>query len=92
MVFPIIRIFKSYNKKYAFKRELPLLIIGLLIAISGNFIFWVLIKVLGGVFALLGLYLFILIFTNKISIFKSFETKTTRKMKEFIDADYEERD
>lgn len=92
MVFPIIRIFKAYNKRLAFKKEFPMLLIGLVIAISGNFIFGILIKILGGVFVLLAVYLFLLIFFNKISIFTE-ERPTKRVIRDdVIDATFEERD
>lgn len=92
MVFPIIRIIKSNNKKLRFKKELPLLIIGLLIALSGNFVFWVLIKILGGLFVVLAIYLFVLIFTNKVSIINIYGTRKKVDRDDVIDADYEERD
>lgn len=92
MVFPIIRICKAYNKKYAFKKELPLLIIGLVIALSGDFVFWILIKVVGGFFLLVALYLFVLIFTDKFSLTKIKQEKTNKKSDDYINATYEERD
>ena len=68
--FPLYRIFKSIDKKEQFKRELPLIIIGLVIALSGDIIANIFIKILGGLFVLLSIYLFINIFTDKIAIYR----------------------
>ena len=70
VAFPLVRIFKSNNKYRAFKRELPLLIFGSVVAISGGAMGEIYVWVLGVSVILLAIYLFINIFTDKISIFR----------------------
>ena len=92
VVFPIIRIVKSIDKKMTFKRELPLLIIGLVIALSGDLIADLFIKILGVLIILLAIYLFICIFTDKIKIIR-FEHHTSYHRKaerDVIDVEYVE--
>ena len=97
VLFPVIRIIKSDRPKYTFKRELPLLIIGLVIALSGDLLAKIFIKFLGVLLVLFSVYLFVNIFTEKIAIFK-FKTIKIKHFKHnsnndnIIDVDYEERD
>ena len=94
LIFPIIRIFKSNARKSTFKRELPLLIIGLVIALSGDLLANIFVKILGVLFILLAVYLFVNIFTDKITVikFSSTRTKHNPQRDNVIDVDYEERD
>lgn len=94
VIFPLYRIYKSNDKKACFKRELPLLIIGLVITLSGDLIANIFIKVLGALFILLSIYLFINIFTDKIAIYHFKRTSKTHKINHdnVIDAEYEESD
>ena len=82
IVFPIIRIMKSADKNNAVKKELPLLIIGLVIALSGDLIGNIFVKILGGLFICLAIYLFINIFTDKISI-----NRSTKRVNHPVDRD-----
>lgn len=95
IIFPLFRIIKSVDKKYAFKRELPLLIIGLVIALSGDLIAEVFVKFLGVLFILLAIYLFVNIFIEKINI-KVFKFSSIKEEKtinrNIIDVEYEESD
>ena len=59
MVFPAIRILRSRRKYLQFKTELPHLIFGSVIAISGGVLGEIFVKVLGGTFILLAIYIFI---------------------------------
>ena len=70
VAFPVIRIIKSRNRYLGFKKELPLLIFGSVIAISGDIMGLIYVKILGASFILLAIYLFINIFTDKFSIFR----------------------
>ena len=92
VLFPIIRICKSTSKKETFKRELPLLIIGLVIALSGDLIGNIFVKILGVLFILLAIYLFINIFTDKISFYKTRKIKKDKVVdsNNVIDVEYEE--
>lgn len=92
IVFPLLRIFRSTDKKSSFKRELPLLIIGLVIALSGDLIAEVFIKFLGALFILFAIYLFINIFTGKISFikFSYHSTQEEKSQSDVIDVDFEE--
>lgn len=93
VIFPIIRIYKSVDKKERFKQELPLLIIGLVIALSGDLIGNIFVKALGVLLILLAVYLFICIFTDKIRIIKitrGKETKVKNNKDNVIDVEYEE--
>ena len=82
MVFPILRIASSDRKKEAFKKELPLLIIGLVIAFSGDFFALLLARFFGVLFTLIAVYLFTSIFYNKILIVKSsYKSKTSKRRK-----------
>jgi uncharacterized membrane protein HdeD (DUF308 family) len=97
VLFPIIRIVKSNEPMHTFKRELPLLIIGLVIALSGDLLAKIFIKFLGVLFILLAIYLFVNIFTDKIAIikFKTIKVKYTKNnpnSDNIIDVDYEERE
>lgn len=97
VLFPIIRIVKSDEPMHTFKRELPLLIIGLVIALSGDLLAKIFIKFLGALFILLAVYLFVNIFTDKIAIikFKTIKVKYTKNnpnSDNIIDVDYEERE
>lgn len=91
IAFPVVRIIKSIDKFKTFKKELPLLIIGLVIALSGGLMGNIFVKILGALFVLLGIYLFINIFTDKINILKSKNTSKNTRRKDVIDVDYEER-
>lgn len=92
VVFPIIRIVKSVDKNYAFKQELPLLIIGLIIALSGDLIAQIFIKILGVLFILFAIYLFVCIFIEKIRFIKvvNYTQYHTNINRDVIDVDYEE--
>ena len=92
-VFPIARIIRSSDRKQTLKRELPLLIIGLVIALSGGLMGSIFVKILGGFSILLGIYLFINIYTDKLNFMKKKRTKTKEKHNRdnVIDVDYEER-
>ena len=94
VIFPIIRIVKSSDSKSTLKRELPLLIIGLVIVLSGDLLANIFIKFLGVLFILLAIYLFVSIFTEKITVikFSSTRTKHNPQNDNIIDVDYEERD
>lgn len=95
IVFPLIRIYNSNDRKYAFKRELPLLIIGLVIALSGDLIANIFVKILGGLFILLAIYLFLNIFLEKISYIKFYKTtnnKNLHSQDNVIDVEFEEGD
>lgn len=93
VVFPLLRILQSNDKFYAFKKEIPLLIIALVIALSGDLIVKIFIVILGVLFILLAIYLFTCIFVNKINIIK-FEYKrhseTKINKRDVIDVDFEE--
>lgn len=93
VLFPLYRIYKSADKKYAFKRELPLLIIGLVIALSGDLIAEAFVKILGGLFIVLAIYLFVNIFIEKLNInVFGYTYVNEEKMinKDIIDVEYEE--
>lgn len=98
--FPIYRIIKSYNRKERFLQELPLLIIGLVMMLSGDLLINIFIKVLGVIAILYALYLFIAIFKNyrvfwfngKIRIHKSKSNSKPNGNDEYINAKYEERE
>ena len=94
VVFPLYRISKSIDKKERFKQELPLLIIGLVITLSGDLIANIFIKALGVLLVLLAIYLFINIFTDKIAIYRFKRVNTTQKRDQrsdnVIDVEYEE--
>ena len=94
VIFPIIRIGQSSSPKNTFKRELPFLIIGLVIALSGDLLANIFVKILGALFILFSVYLFISIFTDKITIikFSSTRTRPDPQRDNIIDVDYEERD
>ena len=90
VVFPVIRIYKSTNRKETFKRELPLLIIGLVISLSGDLLGNIFVKILGILFIILAIYLFINIFTDKISFTKTKKRKDNVNRDNVIDVEYEE--
>ena len=96
-IFPVIRIVNSDDSRSAFKKEFPLLIIGLVIAFSGDLLANVFIKFIGVLFILLAIYLFVSILTEKITVIR-FTTTNTKRSKHnrerdnVIDVDYEERD
>ena len=93
IVFPVIRIYKSADRKESFKQELPLLLIGLVIALSGDLIGGIFVKLLGAVLIILAIYLFVGIFTDKIKFIKiKYGSKMKRKgsRDNVIDVDYEE--
>ena len=93
MVFPAIRILRSRRKYLQFKTELPHLIFGSVIAISGGVLGEIFVKVLGGTFILLAIYIFINIFTDKLSIFRlSFGKKKSSSYETRYDNRYEEDD
>ena len=95
--FPVIRIVKSADFVGALKKEFPLLIIGLVIAFSGDLLANIFIKLIGVLFLFLAIYLLVSIFTEKITVI-GFKTKRTTRSKHnrerdnVIDVDYEERD
>ena len=97
VAFPVIRIFKSGDFASAIKKEFPLLIIGLVIAFSGDLLANIFVKFIGVLFVLLAIYLLVSIFTEKITVI-SFKTKRATRSKHnqerdnVIDVDYEERD
>lgn len=90
VVFPLMRIIKSNDKKYAFKKELPLLIIGLVIALSGDLIANIFIKGLGILFILFAIYLFACIFSERIRFYYTYNKTEEIKKDNVIDVDYEE--
>ncbi len=92
IIFPIVRIIKSDTKKYTFKKELPLLIIGFVIALSGDLIAGIFIKILGVLMILLAIYLFVCIFTQKIRIINVgyHSDSTDNANKDIIDVECEE--
>ena len=82
MVFPILRIASSNRKKDAFKKELPLLIIGLVIAFSGDFFALLLARIFGVLLIIISLYLFISIFFNKLLIVRSsYQSESLKRRK-----------
>lgn len=97
--FPIYRIIKSNHKKEMFLQELPFLIIGLVMMLSGDLIIHIFIKVLGVIAILYAIYLFVSIFKNyRVFYFSTKRIKREpirRKSKrddDYIDAKYEERE
>ena len=93
VIFPLIRIYKSNDKKSTFRQELPLLLIGLVIALSGDLIGGIFVKIIGVVLLILAIYLFVGIFTGKIKFIKinNVHKSTSRKSRDnVIDVDYEE--
>lgn len=105
VAFPIIRIFKSKDKLNAFQKELPLLIIGLVIILSGDLLADVFLKIVGILFILYAIYLFISIFIGTINIFifdfkkkkqkekyKEQKRRTEYNDENIIDAQCEERE
>ena len=91
---PVVRIVKSDDPKSALKKEFPLLIIGLVIAFSGDLLANVFIKLIGILFILLAVYLIVSIFTEKIIVvkLKNKRSKHNQERDNVIDVDYEERD
>ena len=65
MIFPLARIVVSENKAYTFKRELPFLIIGLVIALCADLFAVILVKISGVILLILAVCLFVLIFVSK---------------------------
>jgi uncharacterized membrane protein HdeD (DUF308 family) len=96
LVFPIIRILKSSYKGIAFKSELPLLILGLVMIFSGDLLVSIFVKVLGVFLIVLAIYLFISIFIDKLQFFvvtnQNVESSKTRKREDIVDVTYEERE
>jgi drug/metabolite transporter superfamily protein YnfA len=92
VIFPLVRTFRSKDKKATFKREIPLLIIGLVIALSGGLMGTIFVKILGGISILFGIYLFINIYTDKFNVLKRKKVKKEyHKRDDVIDVEYEER-
>ena len=87
---PVIRIYKSADKKESFKQELPLLLIGLVIALSGDLIANIFIKGLGILFILFAIYLFVCIFSERIRFYYTYIKTEKIKKDNVIDVDYEE--
>lgn len=101
VAYPLYKIFNSSYKLAVFKRELPKLIIGLLIALSASLIANFTVKFLGAILILIAIYLFLCIFYDRISFINLFFNGTSRYYHEryqeqdddnIIDIDYEERD
>lgn len=95
IVFPLYRIIKSSDKKSALKREILYLIIGLVIALSGDLLSQIFIYILGGIFILFSIYLFVSIFVDKIRFKKGIdrmERQQSINRDDYIDVEYEECD
>jgi hypothetical protein len=91
MIFPIIRIIKSSDHKQTLKKELPLLITGLVIALCGDALGLVVVKIIAGILILFGIYLFLTIFIEKIAFWTIKGPKNKKQRKDsVIDAEYEE--
>ena len=93
VAFPVFRICKSFAKKEQFKRELPLLLIGLVIVLSGDLIGKLFVKLLGVILIGVAIYLFVGIFAGYIKFINigSMQKKTQKKIRDnVIDAEYEE--
>ena len=91
MVLPIVRIFKSRDRKQTLKKESPMLVTGLVIALCGDALGFVVVKIIASIFILLAIYLFINIFTDKIAFWNKKESKPKMKRNDsIIDAEYED--
>lgn len=97
IVFPLVRICLSNMKKDAIKRELPYLIFGLVIILCGDIFTIILIKIIGVIFLILSLFLFVSIFTKKVININDFMFYVNSEGRELsydnvIDVEYEEVD
>ena len=95
LVFPLYRIWISNDKKYAFKREMLYLIFGLVVVLCGDIFAFVLVKIIGILFLIFAVLLFIMIFTAKV--YKEFmffgeDVSNSLGFDNVIDVDYEESD
>ena len=97
IITPLVKIIKSKGDKKVLKYEVPMLVIGLAIALSGDVLTFIFVKALAVAFVLLGLYLFVCIFVEKISFVNVYfpqpqQSQQTPKRKNVINVEYEERD
>ena len=93
VIFPIVRIVLSDNKKLTFKQELPLFLMGIFIIFSGDLFVNIFFKIIGGLLILLGIYQFISIFFERIQILQvnyGNGSKEAKKRKNVVDVSYEE--
>ena len=58
MVLPIVRILKSRDRKQTLKKESPMLVTGLVIALCGDALGFVVVKIIASVFILLAIIVF----------------------------------
>ena len=80
MIFPLARIVVSENKSYTLKRELPFLIIGLVIALCADLFAVILVKISGVILLILAVCLFVLIFVSKEVYINSCFSEMRQKM------------
>ena len=95
LVFPLVRLLKSKNKKHQFKMELPYLLFGLVIVLCGNIFAFILVKIIGVLFLALALCFFIAIFKVKTINFTGFnfyrnDSNNSIDFDDFIDVEFEE--
>lgn len=93
VIFPIVRIVLSENKKLTFKQELPLFLMGIFIIFSGDLFVNIFFKIIGGLLILLGIYQFISIFFERIQILQvnyGNNSNESTKRRNVVDVSYEE--
>jgi hypothetical protein len=93
VIFPIVRIVLSDNKKLTFKQELPLFLMGIFIIFSGDLFVNIFFKIIGGLLILLGIYQFISIFFERIQILQvnyGNNSNEPTKRRNVVDVSYEE--
>lgn len=93
VIFPIVRIVLSENKKLTFKQELPLFLMGIFIVFSGDLFVNIFFKIIGGLLILLGIYQFISIFFERIQILQvnyGNNSNEPTKRRNVVDVSYEE--
>lgn len=85
LIFPLIRVFRSNDKKTALVKEIPSFIIALVIFVCGDLFMMLFVKALGVVFIAFSIYYLVL-------FIKKDEPKVYINNHDYIDANYEERD
>lgn len=91
MILPIVRIVKSRDHKQMLKKESPMLVTGVVIALCGDALGFVVVKIFAGMLILLAVYLFITIFVEKIAFWnKSYPKNKSNRHGGIIDAEYED--